>query len=94
MSCSFSGEAVRLKELPYVFTGGLPKEETDETRIPVNGTNQDELEDPLCDGESTKVLTLLIGRPGVDCHVLQLYPSLNISRKRFQEPGFHAFGFG
>ncbi|CAE7835788.1 unnamed protein product [Symbiodinium necroappetens] len=54
--------AVRLKELPYVFTGGLPKEETDETRIPVNGTNQDELEDPLCDGESTKVLALLIGR--------------------------------
>ncbi|CAE7608505.1 unnamed protein product [Symbiodinium microadriaticum] len=59
---SFHFQAVRLKELPYVFTGGLPKEETDETRIPVNGTNQDELEDPLCDGESTKVLTLLIGR--------------------------------
>ncbi|CAE7260090.1 unnamed protein product [Symbiodinium sp. CCMP2592] len=53
---------VRLEELPYKFAGGLPKEEADETRIPANDSKQDSFEDPLCEGESTKALTLKIGR--------------------------------
>ena len=70
MSCGFSREVVQLKELPYKFAGGLPKEETDETRIPTSDSKQDGFEDPLCEGESTKALTLEIGRPVVDCNAV------------------------
>ncbi|CAE7873725.1 unnamed protein product [Symbiodinium necroappetens] len=51
--------ALQLKELPWAFTGPLPAEEKDETRIPANEVIAD---DVLSANESSPALTLDIGR--------------------------------
>ncbi|OLQ00711.1 hypothetical protein AK812_SmicGene16606 [Symbiodinium microadriaticum] len=53
-------EAVRLKQLPYRFTGSLPQQQDDETRVPCR--SRDDWWDPLLEGMSTPALTLDIGR--------------------------------
>ena len=53
-------KAVRLRELAYYFTGKLPEQGTDETRIPCNMVMD---EDPLDQGLTTPALSLDVGRP-------------------------------
>ncbi|CAE7865863.1 unnamed protein product [Symbiodinium necroappetens] len=52
-------QAARLMELPYVFSGKLPQQATDETRMPCNAPVE---EDPLDEGSRTAALTLDVGR--------------------------------
>ncbi|CAE7826543.1 unnamed protein product, partial [Symbiodinium sp. KB8] len=50
---------VRLKELPFVFTGSLPAETNDETRMPRQQLDEVDLMSPT---ESTRALVLDVGR--------------------------------
>ena len=56
-------EVVRLKELPFVFTGSLPAETNDETRMPRQQLDEVDLMSPT---ESTRALVLDVGRRGSD----------------------------
>ncbi|CAE7690019.1 unnamed protein product [Symbiodinium sp. CCMP2456] len=73
--------AVQLKELPWSFTGPLPVEENDETRIPahVDGIASD----PLSAGETSPALTLDIGRHMV-CKLL-----VQVDEVRFYDYSMH-----
>ena len=54
-------EALKRKELPYVFKGKLPPMEVDESCVLVNPSDT---KDPLSMEESSPALTFDIGRPG------------------------------
>ena len=59
---------MQLKELPWSFTGPLPAEDNDETRIPVH---EDGIaSDPLSAGETSAALALDLGRWGWVAHLL------------------------
>ena len=53
---AFAPQAIRLKELPWEFRGGLPASMPDETRMPKVVNNKAVPVDPLQHGQSSKAL--------------------------------------